>query len=59
MSAIDVRDSTHWETWTEMIPDTPGLRRVEELQSTGTPAERSSASIVDDFADDLRRLADA
>jgi len=36
------------------------LQRVERFVSVGTPAERNlGAAIVDAFADDLRRLADA
>jgi hypothetical protein len=45
----------------EMVaPALKSIAQAEQFSSTATPAVRSlGASIVDDFAEDLRRLADA
>jgi hypothetical protein len=48
-----------WQTPTELL-STTAIVMVEQFVSVGTPAERTLAgSIVDEYAEDLRRLADA
>ncbi len=49
-----------WQTPTELRFSTAAIVQVEQFVSVGTPAERTLAgSIVDEYAEDLRRLADA
>jgi hypothetical protein len=58
MSVLEITDTPRWEVWTEFV-DIRLVQQVENVTSTGTPPERVGAAIVDQFADDLRRLADA
>jgi hypothetical protein len=50
-----------WQTTVEVVAVAGhAVQQVEEFIAVGTPADRAlGASIVDDFAEDLRRLADA
>jgi hypothetical protein len=61
MSSIVIDERVHWSLWTDEVIDLPAVMASEVLvfTSTGSPAEHVGAAIVDDFADDLRRLADA
>jgi hypothetical protein len=64
MSAILNTPQIEWQTETPALQRVENvmlvLQRVEKFESVGTPSVRSlGASIVDEFAQDLRRLADA
>jgi hypothetical protein len=58
MSAIAYTESPRWETLLPIV-DMRTVRAREAVEANGVPPERSGASIVDEFADDLRQLADA
>lgn len=64
MSAILTTPPTPWQTQAPRLQRVDNallvLQRVEKVVSVATPSVRNlGASIVDDFAQDLRRLADA
>lgn len=64
MSAILSTPPVEWQTQTPRLQRVDTfvmvLQRVEKFESIATPSVRSlGASIVDDFAHDLRLLADA
>jgi hypothetical protein len=58
MSAIAYTESPRWQTSMPIV-DMRTVRTQEAFQAIGVPPERSGASIVDEFAEDLRQLADA
>jgi hypothetical protein len=58
MTVIDYKESIRWETQLPVAEDK--LLVTEEFVSVATPVDRHlGSSIVDEFAEDLRRLADA
>lgn len=64
MSAILSTPPTPWQTHVPRLQRVDSvllvLQQVEKVESVATPSVRNlGASIVDDFAQDLRRLADA
>jgi hypothetical protein len=60
MSVIETPEKQfHWEAYTDLYMGARQISDAEEVAATGEPAERVGASIVDEFGEDLRRLADA
>jgi hypothetical protein len=51
-------NASRWETVIPIV-DVHVVRSKVVVASTGAPPERSGAAIVDEFAEDLRLLADS
>ena len=58
MTAIAYTETVRWQTSMPLV-DMRTVRASEAFEAKGVPPERSGASIVDEYADDLRQLADA
>ena len=58
MTNIAYTESVNWETSIPLV-NLWTVRPSEAFEAKGVPPERSGAAIVDEYADDLRRLADA